>query len=382
MKTPGLPSETGGESGSGSAGGAPPTMPELAATVPRVPDRGGSGDPSTTATSGTGATFDPSKVLTDPKSVAAANKLFNDPKTADAAKKLFGDPKFADAAKTLFGNGAKGLLDNPKALDAAKTLFGDPEAADAAKTLFGNPDTAKDAQKLLNDPHVGDLGKALKESGALQATGLTGLDPTGGTDAKDLNRSLLSQSGLGNAGAIPGLAAGTAGSPSDGFSSLVGGIMDGVNQIVQTAQQGAAAQTPGFGGGPGFDGAPGGSAGHPGGGAAHGGGAGGGAAGPGKMHLATAGAPVAAANFNPATHGHALSAAVDPTQAGSSGGGAPAGGGHGGGGKGGEGKDHKGNRALRGSHNGQDLIGQPEAVVSVIGDDGADGMPGWTMDTP
>lgn len=388
MKSPSLPPESGGGSGSGSEttsgpgtpGGSPPTMPTLGATSPQLPSLGGSDSPSKASGSGTGAKFDPSTVLTDPKSIEAANKLFNDPRTADAAKKLFGDPKFADAAKTLFGNGAKGLLGDPKTLDAAKTLFGDPEAADAAKTLFGDPDTAKAAQKLLNDPHLGDLSKSLKDSGALQANGLPNLDSTGGAEGKDLNRSLLSQSGLNNAASgIPGLAAGPGGSSSDGASSLIGGIMDGVNQIVQTAQQGAAPQPPGFGGGPGFDGAPGGPADHPGGGGAPGGGAGGGAAGPGKMHMATAGAPVAAANFSPIAHGHALSAAVDPTQAGSSGGGAPPGGGHGGGGKGGDGKDHKGNRALRGSHNGQDLIGQPEAVVSVIGDDGG---PDWSVATP
>ena len=174
-------------------------MPTLGATSPQLPGLGGSDGPSKTSGSGTGAKFDPSTVLTDPKSIEAANKLFNDPRTADAAKKLFGDPKFADAAKTLFGNGAKGLLGDPKTLDAAKTLFGDPEAADAAKTLFGDPETAKAAQKLLNDPHLGDLSKSLKDSGALQANGVPNLDSTGGAEGKDLSRSLLSQSGLNNA---------------------------------------------------------------------------------------------------------------------------------------------------------------------------------------
>ncbi|KAA0096631.1 hypothetical protein CIW49_18300 [Mycolicibacterium sp. P1-18] len=392
VKSPDLGSGGGEGSGAGSgkvlpadaggSGGPPPSMPSLGATSPRLPSLGAPDDPATTDASGTGATFDPSKVLTDPKSIAAANKLFDDPKTAAAAKKLFGDPKLADAAKTLFGDGAKGLLGNPKALDAAKTLFGDPDAADAAKTLFGDPDTAKEAQKLLNDPHLDDIGKALKDSGALQAKGLAGVDPTSGSDANDLNRSLLGQSGLSNAGGIPGLAASAGGSPSDGASSLIGGIMDGVNQIVQTAQQGAAPQPPGFGGGPGLDGAPGGPGDHAGAGAGHGGGAaGGGAAGPGKVHLAGAGAPVAAANLSPVTHAGVLHPAGDPSQAASGGGGAPSGGGgHGGGGKGGEAKDYKGSKALRGSQNGQNLIGQPDAVVSVIGENGSDGGPGWSMD--
>jgi hypothetical protein len=91
---------------------------------------------------------------------------------------------------------------------------------------------------------------------------------------------------------------------------------------------------------------------------------------------------VAAANFSPSAHAGGVHPGSDSAQAGASGGGAPSGGGHGGGAKGGEAKDHKGNKALRGSHNGQDLIGQPDAVVSVIGDDGADGGPGWSMDTP
>ena len=397
LKSPDLPSDSADGSpagtGPGSAGGSPtgsnmpggnpptpPTLPSLGANSPQLPDLGGSDDPSNAGVSGAGAKFDPSKVLTDPKSIDAANKLFNDPKTADAAKKLFGDPKFADAAKTLFGDGAKGLLNDPKALDAAKTLFGDPKAADAAKALFGDPDTAKAAQRLLNDPHLDDIGKALKDSGALPATGPTGLDSTSGVDPKDLSRSLLSPSGLNNAGGIPGLAASTAGSPSDGASSLIGGIMDGVNQIVQTAQQGASQQPPGFGG-PGFDGAPGGPGDHAGAGGGHGGGAaGGGAAGPGKLHLAGVGAPVAAANFSPMAHAGALHTTGDPSQTGSGSGGAPSGGGHGGGGKGGEAKDHKGNKALRGNQNGQDLIGQPDAVVSVIGEDGVDGGPGWSGD--
>ena len=403
LKSPAIPSDSADRSGSGSPSGSgsgsgggspsdtdtpsgtPPTLPSLGANSPQLPDLGASTHPSNTDPSGTGAKFDPSTVLTDPKSIKAADKLFNDPKTADAAKKLFGDPKFADAAKTLFGDGAKGLLSDPKALDAAKTLFGDPDAADAAKTLFGDPDTAKAAQKLLNDPHLDDLGQALQDSGALRANGLPGVGSVNaagtGVGAGDVSRSVLGQSALGNGAAIPGVAAGTVSGPSDGASSLIGGIMDGVNQIVQTAQQGAAPQPPGFGGGPGFDGAPGGPGDHPGGGAGHGGGAGGGAAGPGKMHLPTAGAPVAAANFNPVAHANALHPGIDAAQVGSGGGGAPSGGGHGGGGKGGEGKDHKGSKALRGSHNGQDLIGQPDAVVSVIGEDGADGGSGWSMDT-
>ena len=378
IKTPDTSAGAGDGSGSGTGGqgATAPTMPTLGATQPDLPALDASGDPAATGPVGTGSTFDPSKVLTDPKALAAANKLFDDPKTADAAKKIFGDPKLADAAKTLFGDGAKGLLNDPKALDAAKTLFGDPEAADAAKTLFGDPDTAKAAQKLLDDPHLTDIGRALRDSGALQTNGQPNLDSNAG--AGDPTRSLLAQPGLGSASGIPGLSAGTGAGSSDGASSLIGGIMDGVNQIVQTAEQGANPQAPGMGGGPGVDGTPGGPPDHPGGGA--GGGAGSGAAGPGKLHLAAAGAPVAAANLSSAAHPGVLHPGVDASQAGAAGGGSPSGGGHGGGGKGGEAKDHKGNKALRGNQNGQNVIGQPDAVVSVIGDDGADGGQSWSMD--
>jgi hypothetical protein len=385
LELPKPPSESGHGSGSGSPAdtgksiGGPPVMPGLGANMPKPPDLGGIDDPSKPGGApGTGATFDPSKVLDDPKSIEAAKKLLADPKTADAAKKIFGDPKFADAAKTLFGDRSKGLLGDPKALEAAATLFGDPEAAEAVKTLFGDPDTAKAAQQLLNDPHLGDISKGLKDSGAFDDKGLPELDSTGGREAADPNRSLLSQSGLNNAAsAVPGLS--STGGASDGLGGLIGSVFDGVNQIVQTAQQGANPQPAGFGGGAGVDGPAAGPTDRAGGpGAGHA--SGGGAAGPGKLHLAGAGAPVAA-NFATAAHPFAMGSPIDTTQSGSGGGAPMGGGGAGSGGKGGEGKDHKGNKALRGSQQGQDLIGQPDAVVSVIGEDGDAGGPSWSVDT-
>jgi hypothetical protein len=50
--------------------------------------------------------------------------------------------------------------------------------------------------------------------------------------------------------------------------------------------------------------------------------------------------------------------------------GAPPGGG--GGQRGPTGKEHKANKALRRKRNGELVIGEPDAVVPVIGDDGAD----------
>lgn len=386
LELPKPPSETGDGPGSGSPtdtdtpGGGPPSMPGLGANAPRPPDLDGIDDPSIPGGApGSRPTFDPSKVLDDPKSVDAAKKLFDDPKTAEAAKKIFGDPKLAEAAKTLFGDRAEGLLGDPKALDAAATLFGDPEAADAAKALFGDPQTAKAAQQLLDDPQVGDITKGLKDSGALDGRVPPEFDPADGTKAADPHRSLLSQPGLNNASAVPGLSA--TGGGSDGLGGLIGAVFDGVNQIVQTAQQGANPQPGGFGGGVGGDGPIGGPADRAGGPGSGAGSGGGGAAGPGKLNLAGAGAPVAA-NFATPAHPFASNAMADPTQSGSGAGGAPmGGGGPGSGGKGGEGKDHKGNKALRGSQHGQDLIGQPDAVVSVIGDGGDVDTPGWSVDT-
>ncbi|ANW66314.1 hypothetical protein BCA37_24505 [Mycobacterium sp. djl-10] len=370
----------GSPTGTDKPGGGPPVLPGLGANLPKPPGLDGLDDPSLPGGApGAGAAFDPSKVFDDPKSIEAAKKLLADPKTADAAKKIFSDPKLAEAAKTLFGDRSKGLLGNPKALDAAATLFGDPEAAEAAKVLFGDPETAKAAQQLLDDPRLSDLSKGLRDAGVVPETQLPQPDSTDSREATDVGRSLLGQAGVNNAAAgLPGVGAGAGG--SDGLGGLIGAVFDGVNQIVQTAQQGAHPQPAGFGGGPGVDGPAGGPTDRAGGpGAGHGGG-GGGAAGPGKLHLAGAGAPVAA-NFATAAHPFAMSSAVDPAQSGSGGGAPMGGGGAGSGGKGGEGKEHKGNKALRGSQQGQDLIGQPDAVVSVIGEDGDAAGPGWSVDT-
>lgn len=386
LNIPTPPSESGDgpggtPTGTDKPGGGPPVLPGLGANVPTPPSLGGLDDPSQPGGApGAGAPFDPSTVLDDPKSIEAAKKLLADPKTADAAKKILGDPKLADAAKTLFGDRAKGLLGNPKALDAAATLFGDPEAAEAAEALFGDPETAKAAQQLLDDPRLNDLTEGLRDAGDLPGTDLSERDSTDSRDARDPGRSLLGESSLNNAAAgLPGVGAG--GGTSDGLGGLIGAVFDGVNQIVQTAQQGANPGVPGFGGGAGVDGPAGGPADRPGGPGSGSGAGGGGAAGPGKLHLAGAGAPVAA-NFATAAHpSFAMGSAIDSAQSGSGGGAPMGGGGAGSGGKGGEGKDHKGNKALRGSQQGQDLIGQPDAVVSVIGEDGDAAGSAWSVDT-
>jgi hypothetical protein len=56
------------------------------------------------------------------------------------------------------------------------------------------------------------------------------------------------------------------------------------------------------------------------------------------------------------------------SSAGSPGAGAPAGGHRGGA----DGKEHKANKALRRKKNGEDVVGDSEAVVAVVGDDAQD----------
>lgn len=384
-KTPNLAGESGGDSGAGagdaspSPRGTPPAMPSLGAQTPQLPGLPSIDGPSDAGRPDTGGKFDPSKVLTDPQSIAAADKLFNDPKTADAAKKLFGDPKLADAARTLFGKDAKGLLGDPKALDAAKTLFGDPEAADAVETLFGDPETAKAAQKLLNDPQLSDLSTVLNDSGALRATGLPEVTPVEAVEVEDsagslLGPSALSPSDINNAAGLPGVAAG--GSSVGG--GLLGDIFDGVNQIVQTAMQGATQPPPEFNGGTGTHGGQAALGNNPGTGAGSGGAAAAGV-GAGKPQLPSFGVPAAAAGFTPVAHMGALQPDTAPGQPGYPAGSPPPGGGQGGGGRGGEGKDHKGNKALRSEGHGNDIIGQKDAVVSVIGQDGDDWDQDWNV---
>jgi hypothetical protein len=87
-----------------------------------------------------------------------------------------------------------------------------------------------------------------------------------------------------------------------------------------------------------------------------------------------AGAPVAGLGKGPALgEGGVPRLGVPGGQAGGpagSGSGAPPPGG--GGQRGPTGKDHKANKALRRKRNGELLIGEPDAVVPVIGDDGTD----------
>ena len=110
--------------------------------------------------------------------------------------------------------------------------------------------------------------------------------------------------------------------------------------------------------------------GKPGTGGGHGGGGGGAGIGSqGRETLSPAGAPVAAATKETEFPGAASARPGAPVGAGGSpGGGSPGGGG--GGQRGPGGKEHKANKALRRKKNGELVLGEVDAVVPVIGDDG------------
>jgi hypothetical protein len=107
-------------------------------------------------------------------------------------------------------------------------------------------------------------------------------------------------------------------------------------------------------------------------GGGHGGGGGAGIGPQGRDTLAPAGAPVAASSKGapPLDNAVARPGGV-PLGAGGSPSGAPPGGG-GGGQRGPGGKEHKPNKALRRKKNGELVLGDVDAVVPVIGDDGSD----------
>jgi hypothetical protein len=101
-----------------------------------------------------------------------------------------------------------------------------------------------------------------------------------------------------------------------------------------------------------------------------GGGGGAGIGSQGHNTLSPAGAPVVAASKGTGNLGSALSRLNAPVGAGGPPGGAPPGGG--GGQRGSTSKEHKASKALRRKKNGELVIGEADAVVPVIGDDGAE----------
>lgn len=311
------------------------------------------------------------------------------PETRERAADLLKDPKVADLAKTL--------LSNPKAADLAKKLLEDPENSDLAEKLV-DPKLAEPARKLLDDPQLADaardaLGIPNSEIGDQHDDSDDEYDAGGDDDQYDLDRLLGDDEHLADnsrlaAGRLGGLGAGLSGDSGDAISELIGGVFDGVNQIVQAAVQGVGGQAGGDQFAPPGTPPPGDIADHVaadgvsharGGGASHAGvGATGGFTG---RDLTPLGAPVAAAHEVGDPPG-AQSPLSGPLGQGS---GAPGGGIGGGGQRGGgsEARDHKVNKMLRGSSNGQSVIGESDAVLPVIGSDGTDfepaGLPTWDL---
>ena len=223
---------------------------------------------------------------------------------------------------------------------------------------------------------LGGVGNSLSSSGnPLGGSGnsLSGSgNPLGGS-GNPLGGSGNPLGGSGNPlGGAPGSPA--TGSGASGLTSELGQAADGLEQPLQQAL-GAAQNHPGGapgGGGPdlgpkGLD-----ALANSGAGPGHAGGGGGAGIGSqGHATLSPPGAPVAAVGKGTDVPGSALARPGAPVGAGGSPGGAPPGGG-GGGQRGSTSKEHKASKALRRKKNGELVIGEADAVVPVIGDDGPD----------
>ena len=216
---------------------------------------------------------------------------------------------------------------------------------------------------------LGGSGNSLSGSG--NPLGGSG-NPLGGS-GNPLGGSGNPLGGSGNPlGGAPGSPA--TGSGASGLTSELGQAADGLEQPLQQAL-GAAQNHPGGapgGGGPdlgpkGLD-----ALANSGAGPGHAGGGGGAGIGSqGHATLSPPGAPVAAVGKGTDVPGSALARPGAPVGAGGSPGGAPPGGG-GGGQRGSTSKEHKASKALRRKKNGELVIGEADAVVPVIGDDGPD----------
>jgi hypothetical protein len=184
----------------------------------------------------------------------------------------------------------------------------------------------------------------------------------------------LTSSGTSAAGASNPLTGSTNSGPGSSGAGL-SGLGQAAQSLGQPLQQalGAAQNHQGSQPGAGLPGAPNGLDGpaKPGAGAGHGGG-GAGIGSQGRDTLAPAGAPVAGATKGAEYPGTDLARTGTPGGAGGSAGGVPPGGGGGGGQRGPNAKEHKANKALRRKKNGELILGDVDAVVPVIGDDGPD----------
>jgi hypothetical protein len=157
-----------------------------------------------------------------------------------------------------------------------------------------------------------------------------------------------------------------AGLPISGLSSALSPVSDAIKQATNGAKGGAGMPREGaldLGKGPNGINAP---AGAGAGGLHAGGGGGAGVASRALGPSSPPGVPVAAANSEPRLAAPGLPTGAGPG-AGAGGAGGGSGGGSGSGQRGPGGKEHKPTKALRGKRNGEAIIGEPDAVVAVIG---------------
>jgi len=233
----------------------------------------------------------------------------------------------------------------------------DPNGAALLTNPSGTPtvpgDNPVDSSGLSG---LGNLGSGLSGVGSSSGGGLSGVGSPSGSG--------LSGVGSSSGGGPAGAASGASGLGSQ-LGSAVGPAADALKQAT------SAGQPPGgmpdldpknFNAANGADPD----------GAHAGGGGGAGIGGRGLDPSRPGGVPVANATRGPALAGAPRLGVPggEAAGAGGSGAGAPPGGG--GGQRGPAGKEHKANKALRRKRNGELVIGEPDAVVPVIGDDGAD----------
>jgi hypothetical protein len=245
-----------------------------------------------------------------------------------------------------------------------------------------NGDDGFDGSSLLNNLGETGTGGGLGDDGFnandllnnLGQNGTAGLNGDNGIDPSSL-LSGLSNSGSDNSGSGLGSLGGTGGGgPAGAASGLTSAGSDALKQALGAGQTGQGMGSRPAGNVPGLPkelkDLAGGGAEDP-----HGGG-------PGRASLGRSGLDGAKPLGAPMTDRPGLGAGLSRTggpaggptaggtSAGSSGGSGSGGGG--GGQRGATGKEHKQNKALRGKRNGELVIGKPNAVVPVVGDDGQD----------
>jgi hypothetical protein len=294
----------------------------------------------------------------------------------------FALPNTAGITNPLTGSGSLGAGSSDFALPNTAGItnpLGGSGSLGAGSSDFALPNTAGITNPLggSGGPSTGASDFALPNSaGIINPLGSTANSSSGSGNPLGGSGNPLGGSGnpLGGSGNPLGGAPGSpaTGSGASGLTSALGQAADGLEQPLQQAL-GAAQNHPGGasgGGGPdlgpkGLD-----ALANSGAGPGHAGGGGGAGIGSqGHATLSPPGAPVAAVGKGTDVPGSALARPGAPVGAGGSPGGAPPGGG-GGGQRGSTSKEHKASKALRRKKNGELVIGEADAVVPVIGDDG------------